>query len=249
MPNDTSLTPNMIQEIPWSQTVQAIKDSVAFTDFATFRAHLETTLPYNSAYTRVRYTSTILRYFFPNASLDNLLRHIWAVYQDDQILEDLMHYQLLSQESTLAQFVLSRLAPLPPGSVIEKSVLEAFIQEIDPKDRSKMVDRLGKILRRIGFMMRERQKNVVAQLNPAKTSLLILIHHLFAPTPRIVPLAEILTHPFWRYLGFRDEETIRYILHEAGAQELIAGYAIVDQLEQITTRYSLEVWLEQALQL
>ena len=241
--------PNMIQEIPWPQALQAVKDSTDFSDFAAFRAHLEASLPYNSAYTRVRYTSTILKYFFPGESLNNLPRLAWIAYRDDQILEDLMRYQLLSQEPILSQFVLKHCAPLSPGSTIDKSVLEAFIQEVDPKGREKMTQRLGKTLRRIGFMMYERQQSIVAQLTPTKTSFLLLVHHFFAPTPRIVPLAEILAHPFWRYLGFRDAETVRRILHEASAKELIAGYATVDQLEQITTRYTLDAWLEQALRL
>lgn len=241
--------PNMIQEIPWPQALQAVKDSTDFTDFAAFRAHLEASLPYNSAYTRERYTRTVLKYFFPDASLNNLLTRVWRAYRDISILEDMLRYQLLDQEATLAQFVLTRLAPLTPGSVLEKSELETFIQEIDPQARPKMVDRLGKTVRRMGFMIYEQQQSIVTQLSPTKTSLLILIHHLFAPTPRIVPLAEILAHPFWRYLGFRDPETVRRILHEASAKGLIAGYATVDQLEQITTRYTLDAWLEQALRL
>jgi hypothetical protein len=78
---------------------------------------------------------------------------------------------------------------------------------------------------------------------------LILIHHLFALTPRIVTLRDILADPFWRYLGFRQEETVRRTLHEANAGGLIAAYATVDQLEQITTRYTLDEWLEGRLQL
>lgn len=241
--------PNMIQEIPWPQALQAVKDSADFSDFVAFRAHLEASLPYNSAYTRERYTQTILKYFFPDASLNNLLTRVWKAYQDTVILEDMLRYQLLDQEPTLAQFVLTRLAPLTPGSIIEKSELETFVQEIDPQARPKMVNRLGTIIRRIGLVVYEQKQSIVTQLNPTKASLLILIHYLFAPTPRIVPLAEILAHPFWRYLGFRDAETVRRILHEASAKGLIAGYATVDQLEQITTRYTLDAWLEQALRL
>ena len=152
-------------------------------------------------------------------------------------------------EPTLARFVLTRLTPLAPGSAISHDLLEEFVQEIDPKGRAKMVERLGIMLRRIGLIVREHQQDIVAQLKPAKTSFLILVHHLLAPTPRIVTVSEIVGAPFWRYLGYRDEETIRRILHEASAQGLIARYATVDQLEQITTRYTLDQWFEQALKL
>ena len=241
--------PNMIQELPWTQSLQAIRDSADFVDFAAFRAHLEQTLPFNSTYTRERYTRTVLKYFFPGGSLDTLTRRAWATYHDDVILEDLARYQLLTGEPTLARFVLTRLAPLAPGSVIGHDFLEDFVQEVDPKGRSKMVDRLGIVLRRLGLIVREHQQDVVAQLKPAKTSFLILAHHLLAPTPRIVTVSEIIGAPFWRYLGYREEETIRRILHEASAQGLIARYATVDQLEQITTRYTLDQWFEQALKL
>jgi hypothetical protein len=242
-------TPNMIQELPWTQSLQAIKESAGFADFAAFREHLEQRLPFNSAYTRERYAQTILKYLFPGGSLDTLTRRAWATYHDDVILEDLARYQLMGGEPTLARFVLTRLAPLPPGSVIGHDLLEDFIHDIDPKARSKMVNRLGVVLRRIGLIVREHQQDVVAQLKPARTSFLILIHHLLAPTPRIVTVSEIVGAPFWRYLGYREEETIRRILHEASAQGLIARYATVDQLEQITTRYTLDQWFTQALRL
>jgi hypothetical protein len=165
------------------------------------------------------------------------------------LLETLMRYQFLSQEPTLARFVVDHLAAMPPGSVLELTLLKAFVREVDPKNRPKMVQRLGQALRRMGFIVRERRQDMVAQLWPSKTSLLLVIHHLFAPTPRIVTLHDILADPFWHYLGFREKETIRRTLHEANARGLIAGYAIVDQLEQITTRYTLGAWFREQLQL
>jgi len=245
----TDSAPNMIQELPWKPAIQAIKDSVNFDDFATFRAHLEESLPYNSAATRERYAQTIIKYFFPNGTLGGLPERAWRAYRDAQVLEDLIRYQFLSQESTVAQFVVAHLGPMAPGSVLKHKSFKDFIEEVDPKGRSKMVERLGQALRRMGFVVRERQQDVAVQLRPSKTSLLLLIHHLFAPTPRIVTLRDILADPFWQYLGFRQEETIRRALHEANARGLIAGYATIDQLEQITTRYTLDEWLEARLQL
>ena len=241
--------PSMIQELAWTQTMQAIKDSTRFDDLAEFRACMEEDLPYNSALTRKRYTSTLIRYFFPAASLDNLPRKVWQVYHDDALLETLTRYQYLTQEPTVAHFVTRHLIPMVPGSMLERQVLKEFIREVDPKDRPKMVKRLAKVVRRLGFVVRERQRDVVAQLHPSKTAFLILLHHIFAPTPRIVTLGDILDDPFWKYLGFRQADVIRRTLHEANAQELIASYAAIDQLEQITTRYSLDEWFHQRLQL
>jgi len=239
----------MIQELPWSQTIQAIKDSIRFDDFAAFRAHLQEHLPYNAASTRERYGQTIAKYFFPNESLDTLPRRAWGAYRDDLLLADLMRYQFLAQEPTVAYFLVAHVLPLAPGSVLEHTVVEGFIQEMDPKGRRKMVQRLALALRRMGFLVREHQQDVVTQLRPSRTALLLLIHHLLAPTPRIVTLRDILVDPFWQYLGFREEGMIRQILHEANAHGLIARYAVVDQLEQVTTRYALDEWFEQRLRL
>ena len=241
--------PNMIQELPWPQAVQAIKDSLHLDDFAAFRAHMEDSLPYNSAYTRQRYTQTIIKYFFPNGSLDSLPRQAWRAYRDDQLLENLMRYQFLTQEPTVAHFVVTHLIPMAPGSILRHELLSEFIREVDLKGRAKMVKRLGQAVRRLGFVVRERRQDTVARLRPAKTGFMILLHYLFAPTPRIVTLHDILTDPFWQYLGFREEEAIRRVLQEANAHGLIASDATIDQLEQITTRYTLDEWLEARLQL
>jgi len=245
----TDLAPNMIQELPWKPAMQAAKDSVHFDDFAAFRAHLEENLPYNSAVTRERYTQTIIKYFFPNGSLGGLPGRVWQAYRDDLLLGDLMRYQFLTQEPTVARFVVAHLNSIAPGSVLEHGLLEGFIEEVDPEGRKKMVERLGQVLRRMGYLVRERQQDIVTQLRPSKTSLLVLVHHLFAPTPRIVTLRDILADPFWQYLGFRQEETVRRILHEANARGLIAAYATMDQLEQITTRHTPDEWFAKRLQL
>lgn len=241
--------PNMIQELPWTQAMQVIKESGQFQDFGAFRAHMEEHLPYNSAATRERYAQTIIKYFFPEASLGGLPERAWRTYRDDELLASLMRYQFLSQEPTVAQFVVDHLLPLAPGSILDLTLAKAFVQEVDPKNRSKMVERLGLALRRMGFIVREHQQDTVALLWPPKISLVIMIHYLFAPTPRIVTLRDILANPFWYYLGFREEESVRRILHEANARSSIASYAVVDQLEQITTRYTLGEWFEKRLQL
>jgi hypothetical protein len=241
--------PNMIQVLPWPQAIQAVKDSILFDSFAAFRTQMEDALPYNSALTRERYAQTIIKYFFPDASLDSLPRRAWESYRDDGLLEDLMRYQFLEQEPTVAQFVVDHLIQMAPGSVLSHEVREDFIQHVDPKGRRKMVQRLGKTIRRLGFVVRDRRQDVVAQLTPSKTGFLILLHYLFAPTPRIVTLNEILADPFWRYLGLREAEAIRRMLHEASACDLIARYATIDQLEQITTRYPLDQWFEGRLEL
>ena len=79
--------------------------------------------------------------------------------------------------------------------------------------------------------------------------LLILLHARLATTPRIVRISDLLAAPWWRYLGYRSAAEVRATLRDAERAGLIARYSIVDDLEQITTRYSLDDYLDNALRL
>jgi hypothetical protein len=73
-----------------------------------------------------------------------------------------------------------------------------------------------------------------------KTSLIILVHYLFAPEgPRTVELRHLLANPFWKYLGCKSEDVVRRVLREADAAGFLGKYVIADQLEQVTTCMSL----------
>ena len=58
--------PNMPSEPCWKESIQAIKDSLRFNSFNSFRKHLIDTLPQNSYKTRERNFSYITKRFFPN---------------------------------------------------------------------------------------------------------------------------------------------------------------------------------------
>jgi hypothetical protein len=78
---------------------------------------------------------------------------------------------------------------------------------------------------------------------------LLALHAKLAPTPRIVRLSDILSSAFWKLIGIREDATVRSILRDANAKGFIAKYAVVDQLEQITTRYSFDEYLTKAFRL
>ncbi|GFP28315.1 hypothetical protein [Candidatus Hakubella thermalkaliphila] len=79
--------------------------------------------------------------------------------------------------------------------------------------------------------------------------MIILVHFIFAPTHRTVSLKEIVEHHFWHFLGIRSQDRVKTILKEANARGLIAKYIIADQLEQITTKHTLESMLENRIRL
>lgn len=93
-------------------------------------------------------------------------------------------------------------------------------------------------------------KGVIVQPIPLPdNSFLLALHARLAPTPRIVRISDILGAAFWKLIGIRDEATVRSILRDANAKGFIAKYTIMDQLEQITTRYSFDEYLTKAFRL
>jgi len=85
---------------------------------------------------------------------------------------------------------------------------------------------------------------------PTKTSFLILLHHLFAAkSVRTVELRNLVTNPFWKYLGYKSEDAIRALLREADAAGLVGKYVVADQLEQVTTCFTLDELLERRVRL
>ncbi|GFP35049.1 hypothetical protein HKBW3S43_00841, partial [Candidatus Hakubella thermalkaliphila] len=111
---DFTDTPKKFQQLLWKESIQAVKDSIRFTSFETFRKHLQDSLPQNSSYTRKRYTSSILKWFFPTGDLNSLPSLVWRHYRDESILRDVMRYQYLSREPVIAEFIRQYLIPLKP---------------------------------------------------------------------------------------------------------------------------------------
>jgi hypothetical protein len=75
-------------------------------------------------------------------------------------------------------------------------------------------------------------------------------HNLFARyEPRTIELRNLLANPFWKYLGIKHEDQVRAVFREADAAGCIGKYVVADQLEQITTCFSLETFLEKKVRL
>jgi hypothetical protein len=104
---------------------------------------------------------------------------------------------------------------------------------------------------RLGFLARGRGKpDRLNCLVPNKTSTLLLVHYLFAADgPRTVEISRVLSNPFWKYLGYKSEDSVRAVMREADAAKLIGKYVVADQLEQVTTCYSLNELLIQKARL
>jgi len=238
-----------LQDFPWEESIQAVKDSRRFESYPAFAEHVFNTLPQNSPQTRRRYTNLIGRWFFPNRQLPSLPGRVWAAYGDEKILRDVMRAYVLSQEPVVAAFIEQFILPAMPGAELQTSVFRTYIEETYGEFKRQSHQRLTRTLRELGFTARIGQTWFTQAIPRPATAFLLLLHERFAPTPRIVSLAQTLADPLWWQVGYHTPDEVRETLHDAAAAGLIARFVAVDQLEQVTTRYTLDEWLARRLRL
>jgi len=236
--------PMVFQDVYWAESVKAIKDSLAFSDFAAFSEYIEDTLPQNSAETRRRYRIQILNWFFPDGNLSQITADVWRAYQNDVLLEAVMRYQYLSREPGVAAFVTDYWLPLEPGAVLPPAYIKDYALRTYGQAHPKVLKRLPVALCKLGFAVRQQGGLTVLEPNTPPTALLILLHYLFVPEPSTILMSDVLAHPFWKYLGFRYSDAVRAIMRQASTAGFIAKYVVADQLEQVTTRYSYREFIE-----
>ena len=243
--------PSTLQSFPLEAGIQAIKDSVNFTDFEAFYRHLLESLPQNSPETRKRYASLVVRWLFPDRKLGGILPRAWQTYRDDQLLLELARVTVLEVEPVIARFVTEVIQSMPVGRDFDPAQARDFITSIYGAFKKDSYDRLLSFNQAAGLSGEAEQVSpgVLLPYCRPTDALLILLHARLAPTPRIVRLSDLLAEPFWRYLGLRQPDEVRAILHDAHAAGLLARYSTVDQLEQVTTRYTLDEYLGRALRL
>lgn len=241
--------PATLQSVAWQTGLDAVKASTEFTNFKAFRSHLFSNIRQNSEEVRKRYGSLILLRLFPEKSLDGINPRVWRIYQDEKILEDFARLTTLEAEPVITKFVIEQILVLSPGSIIENSTIQDYISSKFGSFKRDSYNRLRSAIIHMGFVSAVTGGIIVQPIPLPDNAFLIALHSKLAPTPRIVRLSDILDAVFWHLLGIRDEMTVRSILREAEAKGYIAKYTIVDQLEQITTRYSLDEYLSKAFRL
>ncbi len=238
-----------LQDFPLQISIQAVKATADFSSYDDFRRYLLDHLPQNSPVTRERYANLIGHRYFPGLSLDNLLPRVWKAYQDERILVDLMRVAALEAEPVIARFVLDQVWPLTVGLAFDLDLARSFIQEAYGVFKQQSYERLLLAVRHLGFLGRYNGKLVVEEIPPPADAFLILLHDRLAPTPRIVRLSEILDTTWWRFLGLRAAHAVRHILRDAEAAGLVSRYVTVDELEQVTTRFTRDEFIGQAKRL
>ncbi len=234
-----------ISDVFVADAVLAVKEAIRCESLDALRERLIQVLGQNSTETRIRNARFVIRRFFPDG-IDGIAKKSWAAYEDDRILLDVLRYMYLSQEPVVGACVAECLIPIEAGMRVPGSVFDRFLTAYYPETPTKKTtQRLKTNLIRLGILEGVRGKDhVLVPLVPAKTSLLILTHSLFAPNgPRTVELKRLFADPFWKYLGFKSEDAVRTVFREADAVGILGKYVVADQLEQITTRWGLDEFL------
>jgi hypothetical protein len=241
--------PSTLQSVAWETGLAAIKESIEFPSFEAFRTHLFENMRQNSDEVRKRYASLILLRLFPEKSLQGMNPKIWRAYQDEKILEDIARLTTLEAEPVIAKFVLEQIMVLSPGSIIENSIIQDYISSEFGSFKPDSYNRLRLALIHMGFASTVLNGIMVQPIPLPDNAFLIALHAKLAPTPRIVRLSDILGATFWKLMGIRDDAAVRSILRDANVKGIIAKFVVLDQLDQITTRYSLDDYLEKAVRL
>jgi hypothetical protein len=187
----------------------------------------------------------VIRWFFADG-LNGIARKTWLAYQDEQILSDILRYLYLKHEPVMGACVAECLFSVEVGMHIPPSLFDRFLTTFyHCSATKKTTQRLKTNLMRFGLLKRSPgEDDELVALNPSKVSLLLLIHHLFAEKEvRTIELRNLMTDPFWKYLGYKSQDEVRMILREADSLGIIGKYVVADQLEQVTTCLTQEEFL------
>ena len=155
----------------------------------------------------------------------------------------------LEAEPVIAKFVLEQLSALQPGSIIENSIIQDFISSEYGSFKNDSYRRLKSALVHMNFITSSINGVTIQPIPLPDNAFLIAMHEKLAFTPGIIRISDIFEAKFWKLLGIRDISTIRMILNDAYSKGIIAKYAVIDQLEQITTKYSYEEYLSKTIRL
>lgn len=227
------------QDPLWKETLDVISRAEG-SEFLTDAKNLEKSLHFNSFETRKRYGRAIAtRFSRLESPILNGLVDLTKAKTSIKIIEDVWRVLFCMVEPQVARIYLEMIWPREPGSEISRDEIKSYTEAIFQQESKKLNQRLNSCLQQMGYVA-PHGKNAfsVVGFGNLDDSLIISLHLLFAPAPRTVTLSQLETSDFWRFLGYRKINHVRLAFRAAEAKGLLMRYAVVDHLEQITTRYS-----------
>jgi hypothetical protein len=175
-----------LQDILWQESLLAVKVSLGCQTVAELIARLQEKLPQNSGVTRRRNTSIILGRFFPTEDVDQLPRQVFQACDDEVLLAAVMRVLFLEAEPVVGELVARRLHGLPAGSLLPRDFFMRYTQEVLGKKETHVSYRCCTAARVLGWTIVEKKRSYIAQQIPHETAALLIFHHHYAPTPRVI---------------------------------------------------------------
>jgi hypothetical protein len=233
------------QEPLWKETIDLLR-TIRSPDELLDAKFLQNMLHFNSSETRKRYGGAIATRF---ALLDtSLLRGMVNLVQsgaEANLLEQIWRVLFCEVEPLVAQVYLDAIWPREPGSSIQRDQIKSYLQTAFSQQSQKLNQRVLDCLRQAGYLIPHgKQDLIVVGFGNLDHALILSTHLLLAQKPRTIKVSEIESSNYWRFLGYRKFDHVRIGFRRAEAQGLIMRYAVVDHLEQITTRYTWEEFLD-----
>lgn len=227
------------QEPLWKETLEIIKKAED-PGFLSDAKAIEPKLSFNSKETRERYSQAIAtRFSRLDLSIRQGLVDLAKSDIDTNIIEQIWRVLFCMTEPLIAQIYLEMIWPREPGTSINRAEIRGYIETAFQQQSAKLNQRIVACLRQSGYLMSHGNKVlIVVSFGNPEYALLLSTHLLMAQSPRTIRLSEIETSNHWRFLGYRKFDHVRLGFRSAEAKGLIMRYAIVDHLEQITTRYT-----------
>lgn len=162
-PSQASLThqpclSKALQDVLLPEALLAAKLSLNCDSLEQLQAQLVAHLNQNSQETRVRYSQSVLRWFFADG-ISGLASRVWAAYQDEGSEKDILRYLYLAAEPLMGGCVADALYPLEEGMLIPPNYFDRYLREqLGGEPPPKIRGRLKTNLMRLGFLTRARGK-------------------------------------------------------------------------------------------
>ncbi|EKE03132.1 MAG: hypothetical protein ACD_20C00251G0003 [uncultured bacterium] len=209
------------QKLFYKETVLAIKSSLDFFSYESFKSDLVLLLPQESKKSRIRIANNILHRFFPDKKIYDFLPQVWEVYQDEELLREIIRYDLLKQEPVLTDFVINHILTRPAGERLPSQIFNEYIKETYGKKTENLSWWLQGALRDLGYISKADLHWQINELRIPETAFLVLLHRIFAPYPTRIDINTILEDNFWKILGIRNSSTITNLLYKAHLLNLL----------------------------
>jgi hypothetical protein len=226
------------QEPLWKETLDVLQEAENVGVLTDPKA-LEQILHFNSKETRTRYGRAMATRF---ARLEGpTLKSLFDITKSNTsrtTTEAIWRVLFCMVEPVVAQIYLDIIWPREPGSAITRNEIRSYVETTFKQESRKLNIRLVNCLRQAGYILPQGKDNlIVVGFGELEEALILATYLLFAQIPKTIKLSEIEASNYWRFLGYRNFSHVKVGFRSAEAKGLLERYAMVDHLEQITTRY------------